>query len=96
RGMYLIFKEGLNNCLKHSKASLIEICIGCEGNRLILQVKDNGVGFTAGDSPESLGGNGMFNIRKRAEEIGASIAITSAPNEGVNIRIEKELTQLSH
>jgi two-component system sensor histidine kinase ChiS len=28
RGIYLIFKEGLNNCLKHSKAMKVEVCVG--------------------------------------------------------------------
>ena len=96
RGMYLIFKEVLNNCLKHSHATLIEVCIGIEKECVILQVKDNGVGLSGDSSADQMGGNGMHNIRKRAEEIGALISILSVPGKGVTMKVEKQLTQLGH
>ncbi|MFZ4621440.1 MAG: ligand-binding sensor domain-containing protein [Bacteroidota bacterium] len=96
RGLYLIFKEVLNNCLKHSHATKIEILIGSEGNNAVLQVSDNGTGLPMEGNEDRLGGNGMHNISKRAEEIGATISITSVRGSGVTVRVEKQLTQLSH
>lgn len=96
RGVYLIFKEGLNNCLKHSKATMIEVCIGIEHDRLIFHLKDNGVGFAMTSQTETLGGHGMSNIRKRAEEFGGEITITSVLGKGTEIVLRKEMTQLSH
>lgn len=96
RGFYLIFKEALNNCIKHSGATLIQVSIGVIGGVLVLQVKDNGIGFGTDQHDEKLGGNGMANIRKRAEEIGAALTVTSAPGNGTMIDVRKELTQLGH
>ncbi len=96
RGLYLIFKEVLNNCLKHSRAKSVEVSIGLESDRLILQVKDDGIGITETGPADRLGGNGMNNIRKRAEEIGAQLSLTSAAGAGTTVRVERQLTQLGH
>ena len=96
RGFYLVFKEVLNNSLKHSKATSITIWVGEENNRLTLRVKDNGIGFSLTEQKEKLGGNGMNNILIRAEEIGAEIQITSLIGEGTTILLEKQMTHLSH
>jgi ligand-binding sensor domain-containing protein/signal transduction histidine kinase len=96
RGMYLIFKEALNNCLKHSNASKVEVCIGSENGRLILRVKDNGSGFSMETPQEQLGGNGIHNIRKRAEEIGAEISVISSPGAGTTVDVGVQMTQMGH
>ncbi len=96
RGVYLIFKEILNNCLKHSRATMFNIHVGVENDLLIFHARDNGVGFSMNTQSEKLGGNGMNNIRKRAEEIGARITIHSRVGEGTTIELEKQMTHLSH
>lgn len=96
RGLYLIFKESLNNCIKHSRTPAIEISIEHDQQNIILIVQDHGNGFPADQQQESLGGNGLNNIRKRSEEIGAKLTVTSVPNSGVTIRVVKDLTQMSH
>ncbi len=96
RGLYLIFKEALNNCIKHSRASAVDVKIGSENGILLLAVKDNGIGLRPDGPMEKLGGNGISNIRKRAEEIGAHCSIVSEPGHGTAIEIRKEMTQLGH
>lgn len=96
RGLYLIFKEALNNCIKHSRASAVDVKIGSENGILLLAVKDNGIGLRPDGPIEKLGGNGIANIRKRAEEIGAHCSIVSEPGHGTAIEIRKEMTQLGH
>ncbi len=96
RGFYLIFKEGLNNALTHAGATAIDIRIGVESERLLLEIRDIGVGFDRAPETESLGGHGMANMKKRAEEIGAVLAIRSEKGKGTVIRLQKDLTQMSH
>jgi signal transduction histidine kinase len=96
RGFYLIFKEVLNNALKHSRASMITLFITSENDRLMLRIQDNGSGFDPSLQTESLGGNGMQNIRKRADEIRAELRIDSVIGSGTSVTVEKELTHLGH
>ncbi|NUN70836.1 MAG: hypothetical protein HUU02_14130 [Bacteroidetes bacterium] len=96
RGLYLIFKEALTNSVRHSRTASVEVSIGADGNEVLLSVKDHGIGFDISSRQETLGGNGMVNIRKRAEEIGAQCTITSVPGKGTAVEIRKELTQLGH
>jgi signal transduction histidine kinase len=86
RNLYLIFKEALNNALKYAECTLIEVELHC-GHELRLIVRDNGSGFL----PEEVGGtvssghNGLYNMQKRAREIGGHVKIQSAPRQGTNI-----------
>jgi signal transduction histidine kinase len=54
---------------------------------LKLTIEDNGQGFDL-DDVEQLGGQGLRNIRERAQAIGASCRIESAPGQGPKINIE--------
>jgi signal transduction histidine kinase len=42
---YLVFKEALNNIIKHSKASIVNIELVSQDNKLLMCVVDNGKGF---------------------------------------------------
>ena len=82
RNLYLAFKEMLNNIVKHSKATRVDIEITEESGTLRLGVRDNGIGFT----PESVKrGEGLNNLQKRADSIGAHIEIGSTPGAGSTI-----------
>lgn len=85
KNLFLIFKEIINNAAKYSKASSIEIELSQEGRNLTLSVKDNGQGF---DEATTTSGNGLRNIRERANEINAKITLKSNKEEGT----EWELT----
>jgi signal transduction histidine kinase len=86
RNTLLILKEAVNNALKHAQASTISVRLHLEGDRLELEVKDDGRGF---DPQERTGtGNGLANFRKRAEAAGGTVTITSAPDSGTRIHFE--------
>lgn len=80
--LYLICKESINNAIKYSNASLLTIEIIKNESCLSTVIKDNGIGF---DLNKILPGNGLFNLRKRAEEIKANLIIDSAPGRGCAI-----------
>jgi signal transduction histidine kinase len=81
RNLWLIYKELLNNLVRHSKANQVEITLSLKGGRIILIVKDNGVGF---DLEDGLQGNGIKNIRRRSEDLGGSCKVDTVPGEGTS------------
>jgi signal transduction histidine kinase len=96
RAFYLIFKEALNNVIKHAEAKNVFITIRFDGKILSVKIQDDGKGFEVGSNIESIGGNGMHNIRKRAEEICARTKITSVRQQGTTIYVYREMTQLGY
>ncbi len=83
QNIYLIFKEALNNCITHSNCTEIILDASIKGKRLEMSVKDNGVGFNISVVTE---GNGLINMKKRAEEIGGSLQITESKEGGTIVK----------
>jgi signal transduction histidine kinase len=86
RDLFLIFKEVLNNIVKHAEASKVEIHFTLERGRLSLAVKDNGQGFSEKDEGFRRG-NGLQNIRRRAQHLGAELDVESRQGEGTRVRL---------
>lgn len=78
-------KEVLNNIVKHSGASIVEINLVIDETQLFFELKDDGVGFNINDTRKL--GNGLQNIRSRIESIGATIFIDSKIDRGTSIKI---------
>jgi len=85
KNLYLIFKEATNNLVKYSGADKALFTIKGEKNGLIMLIHDNGKGF---DTKQSTNGNGLRNMKKRAEEIGAQFMIDSKPGIGTTIELK--------
>jgi signal transduction histidine kinase len=62
----------------------VQIEIDCRRNRLDLTIVDDGIGFNNLDQ-EFREGNGLRNLRMRAQAIGANLKVRSALNEGTRI-----------
>ena len=87
KDFYLIFKEAVHNCAKYAKAKLIEIHLEVNNNALILNIKDDGIGFDAQHVHQGMGGNGLKNMQRRTAAIGGTLSIQSNPGEGVTLRV---------
>lgn len=87
RNTYLIFKEAVTNALKHSGGNEIMIRLRSDGKQLILEIRDNGSGFESisEDLKMNLGGNGLKNMRLRAEELNGSLEIVNSRSNGTKI-----------
>ena len=92
RNVYLVFKEAVNNAIKHSSASTIEFRVEKIGTRYLFSLSDNGVGLVEFSSNNQRGGNGLGNMKKRAESIGAELTVSSEPNSGTTIQLSLEMT----
>ncbi len=87
--LFLIFKEAINNSLKYSNASEIFLNAFLSGKRIKMQLFDNGKGF---DPNEPTLGNGVKNMKERAERIGGALLIKSGIGEGTMVEFEGRIT----
>ncbi|MDP4172551.1 MAG: two-component regulator propeller domain-containing protein [Bacteroidota bacterium] len=92
QNLYLIFKEGINNCLKHSGCKSLLLDTKLHGQKLELALKDNGRGFNL--KSVSLG-NGLNNMKKRAKNIGGHLIIESSAENGTLIKFIGNIPRLS-
>lgn len=83
--IYRIAQESLNNILKHSQATHFTVKVKRQAGYINLCIRDNGRGFDAAQLSEGLG---METMRERAEAIGASLDVKSAPGEGTEVTVE--------
>lgn len=86
RNIFLCLKETLNNALKHSKATEMNIDI-VVNSKLLIKISDNGIGIDPEKTTPS--GNGLKNITRRMENIGGSCTIIN--NGGTETRLELTL-----
>lgn len=84
RHFYLIFKEALNNLVKYSQATRASITLKNENGSIKLSVRDNGIGF---DVAQTSKGNGLLNMRARAQEMKAQLKIESEKGNGTNVEL---------
>ena len=82
--IFLIVKESLTNVLKHAGGSVVHLQIKTDGRTLKIVIADDGKGFDA-NSPASEQRNGLGNMRRRAEAVGGTLALTSEPGRGTRV-----------
>ena len=85
RGLYLFYKEAINNCAKYSHATKVDVHLSKNENIVCLVITDNGKGF---DTNKNYKGNGMATMYKRAAELNGSLKINSALEEGTFIELD--------
>jgi two-component system NarL family sensor kinase len=95
--LFRMFQEMLNNILKHSQATQVNIAVIYSiDNKFVLKVEDNGIGFDTEKKrtqASSSSGIGLKSMTNRAHLIGAEISIQSQPGKGTFITVELPLEQ---
>lgn len=81
-----IFQEALSNVRKHARASQVWIACREVGDDILLEVRDNGKGFSPEDVTTS-SQHGLRGIHERAELIGADFQVVSRPKEGTIVQV---------
>ena len=97
--LYRIVQEALNNVVKYSGAKKIILNLKRTPGAITLSISDNGKGFDIEDkniSPQDfdLCGNGLRNMRERAEILGGTFALESQKNLGTRIQVSFPVSQL--
>jgi signal transduction histidine kinase len=85
REMWRIAQEALANVERHAGATAVRVLWRCDGQRALIDVTDNGVGFEQGRAGR-LDSYGVLGMRERASSIGATLEIVSAPGRGTRVR----------
>lgn len=80
QNVYLTFKEAINNVVKHSGATKVEVELRKENKLFIMRIKDDGKGIV--DKKQG-SGQGLYNMKLRADRLKASLEII--PGKGVTI-----------
>jgi len=81
--VYRAVQEALANLARHSQASRVELVLEARGERVVLGIKDNGVGFDVErlfSAPANVAqGIGLRSMRDQAVSLGGSLEIESGP-----------------
>ncbi|HUM50976.1 MAG TPA: tetratricopeptide repeat protein [Chitinophagales bacterium] len=84
--LYRIIQEAINNALKHSQCSKIDIDVNSHENWTI-SIADNGVGISETSNKIKEGGNGLLNMQARGTEVGWTITWQQMQNNGTKVVI---------
>ena len=84
--LYRICHEAVNNALRHGGAKLIRVSLRETRRTVILRVVDDGKGITP-EELENPGSLGLIGMRERARLWGGKFTITSAPENGTEIKV---------
>jgi signal transduction histidine kinase len=84
RDVFLIFKEAVNNAVRHSGCTTAAISLRVETGMLALEISDDGKGLGSVEDDE---GQGISGMRRRAENFGGKLDIVSHEGEGTTVRL---------
>ncbi|WP_421774747.1 ligand-binding sensor domain-containing protein [Gracilimonas sp.] len=79
QNLWLIFKETINNMVKHAQASQAYVRLGRNRNQIVLEISDNGIGFEASQEKT---GHGLNNLYYRTEQIKGKVSLETSPGKG--------------
>jgi signal transduction histidine kinase len=88
--LFRMVRELMLNAAKHAKAHQVEVSIRREGDLLLIQVADDGVGFDPerlAASREKPRGFGLFSVRELVACLGGSLRIDSQPGRGTQVSL---------
>ncbi|WCN05175.1 sensor histidine kinase [Streptomyces sp. M92] len=80
---YFVVAEAVANAAKHAKADVVSVSGRRDGDRLVVEVADDGVGGAA-----PAGGTGLRGLADRVAAAGGTLEVTSSPGRGTRVRAE--------
>ncbi|MBZ5617215.1 MAG: sensor histidine kinase [Acidobacteriia bacterium] len=76
--MYRAAQEAISNMARHSRATRIDMTLRLTGERLVLTIQDNGVGFQVSAPASLASGIGLRSIREQAASLGGKLTVESS------------------
>lgn len=90
KNVFLIFKEAVNNAVKYSNGNNLLITLGMKADHVLhLSVADDGKGFA---DVKKNGGNGLKNMKSRAEELNGTLTINTSAENGTTVQLDLPIT----
>ena len=88
QGLFIMFKETLNNVLKHAQCNTCTIRLTQKNKMICYVITDDGIGF---DPSQPTQRNGLINLKLRVHELNGKLSISSLPGNGTTISIQLPL-----
>lgn len=89
--LYRITLEAGTNVVRHAEAGRVWIELRKRDGQAVLEIRDDGVGFTPGPGME--GGMGVLGITERAQLVGGTASIESRPGAGTRVTARVPLAE---
>lgn len=86
--LFLIAKEALHNVAKHGATDRVWVRVTCDAEAFSLLIEDKGRGF---DPASAAAGDGLANMRNRAQLAGVDLTIDSSPGNGTRVALLMKL-----
>jgi signal transduction histidine kinase len=92
--LYRVAQEALHNTIKHACASKVNVRLNRTAQTIMLEIRDNGVGFDPlGSFPGHLG---LLSMRERLKNLGGVLSIESTPGQGTTIHARVPASEVIH
>jgi signal transduction histidine kinase len=85
RGLLLVAREAIRNAANHADPRRIEIRVKIESGEALLEVVDDGRGFTPAAEQQWNGHYGIVGMRERVEQLGGRFLLHSEPGRGTSV-----------
>jgi len=90
---YRVAQEALTNISRHAQIKQAFVSLSFNPEKIILQVRDSGVGFSVNEDLIPPRGWGLASMRERAESVGGHFHILSYPDSGTTVEVIVPLTE---
>jgi len=90
--LFRMLQEALTNVARHANATIVNIDLQVEADRLIMEIQDNGKGIRESkiSSPKAFG---ILGMRERVRSLGGTILIQGHPGRGTRIKVMVPMEQ---
>jgi len=85
--LFRVVQEAITNVVRHAEATQVDVLVERSADRVLVMVEDDGVGFVPERVPRG-DHLGLVGLRERAEALGGTLAVESAPGKGTTIVVE--------
>jgi PAS domain S-box-containing protein len=85
--LYRVVQEAMTNVVRHARATRVDVLAQRRGEQVMVMVEDDGVGFEPGQVRRG-DHFGLLGMRERAEALGGTLTLESAPGAGTTVVVE--------
>ncbi len=91
--LFRIFQEALTNVARHAQAKLVRVTMRMEGGKLLLEIKDDGVGARA-EQVSDTKSFGLLGMKERALDAGGTVTVLGKEGKGTTVTVQMPLELL--
>lgn len=85
--IYLTVKESITNIVRHSKATVATLRLQIDGDKLVIEISDNGIGISDLNAVKAKNRSGLSNMENRIRDLGGEFYIGKLPEGGTLVKM---------